>query len=179
MMKSLLSVREMQVSDIPLIVQYWHQSDEQLLLQMGVDPFKIPPKQQLTDYLSIQLEKPISERQSFCIIWEIDHTPIGHCNTNPTTFGKNATMHLHIWNAAARKSGNGIQLLQLTLPYFFDRLQLQYLISEPYALNEAPNRTLKKVGFDFIKTYTTVPGSLNFEQSVNQWMLTAEKFRTL
>lgn len=178
MMKSLLSVREMQVSDIPLIVQYWHQSDEQLLLQMGVDPFKIPPKQQLTDYLSIQLEKPISERQSFCIILEIDHTPIGHCNTNPTTFGKNATMHLHIWNAAARKSGNGIQLLQLTLPYFFDRLQLQYLISEPYALNEAPNRTLKKAGFDFIKTYTTVPGSLNFEQSVNQWMLTAEKFKT-
>ncbi len=32
-----------------------------------------------------------------------------------------------------------------------------------------PNWTLPKIGFCLVKTYTTTPGFLNFEQEVNQW----------
>jgi len=38
---------------------------------------------------------------------------------------------------------------------------------------------MEKLGFEFIKEYITVPGWINFEQSVKHWELTLEKFRKL
>jgi RimJ/RimL family protein N-acetyltransferase len=67
----------------------------------------------------------------------------------------------------------------MTLPLFFERLQLKKLYCEPYALNSAPNKSLEKVGFEFIKEYITIPGSLNFEQPVKRWELSYEKFQLL
>ena len=67
----------------------------------------------------------------------------------------------------------------MTLPFFFEKLKLRRLFSEPYALNEAPNKTLKKVGFELVKEYTTIPGSLNFEQPVKRWEMTFGKYRQL
>ena len=70
----------------------------------------------------------------------------------------------------------GRQLVKLSLPFFFNLLHLERIWCEPYALNPAPNRTLEKVGFSFVKRYTTIPGSLNFEQEVNRWVLEREDF---
>ena len=71
----------------------------------------------------------------------------------------------------------GTQLVKMTLPYFFKNLQLKKLYCEAYALNLAPNKTLEKIGFTFIKKYTTTPGFLNFEQEVNKWELSYEQFK--
>jgi hypothetical protein len=51
------------------------------------------------------------------------------------------------------------------------------LYCEPYALNPAPNKTLEKLGFKFLKTYTTIPGWINFEQEVNLWELKNNIFK--
>ena len=58
-------------------------------------------------------------------------------------------------------------------------MNLKILYCEPYSLNPAPNHTLKKIGFEFVKENITIPGFLNFEQKVNLWKLTCEKFKTL
>ena len=44
-------------------------------------------------------------------------------------------------------------------------------------MNPAPNKTLARVGFEFVKEYVTVPGSINFEQPVNRWEMTREKYK--
>jgi RimJ/RimL family protein N-acetyltransferase len=67
----------------------------------------------------------------------------------------------------------------LTLPYYFENLKLKKLWCEPYALNIAPNKTLEKAGFHFIKEYTTVPSFICFEQPVKQWMISYEDFKML
>jgi RimJ/RimL family protein N-acetyltransferase len=123
-----------------------------------------------------QLEKPLHERMSYCIIWLLNGEPIGHCNTNPTVFGEEAAMHLHIWDERHRKAGLGSEFLKKTLPYFFQNLQLKRLYSEPYSLNDAPSKTLAKRGFELTKEYVTIPGSLNFQQPVKRWELPADKF---
>jgi hypothetical protein len=46
-------------------------------------------------------------------------------------------------------------------------------------LNPAPNKTLEKIGFTFIKSHTCVPGYLNFEQEVNRWEMTHETFKSI
>ena len=167
----------MEVEDIDAIVNYWHRCDNTSLLNMGVDKNKLPPTQDLTQMLVDQLNTPFKTRQSYCIIWQIDGKPVGHCNTNPTIFGEEAFMHLHIWYAEERQKGVGTIFLKMTLPYFFERLQIKKLLCQPYALNPAPNKTLAKAGFEFVKEYITIPGYLNFEQAVKQWQLTLEKFR--
>lgn len=164
-------------ADIPLLINYWFSATPQHLLKMGVDVQKMPSTEDFAQMLRVQLATPLPQRRSFCIIWEINGQPVGHCNTNPTTFGKEATMHLHLWNAAQRKNGFGHQLLQKSIDLFFKQLELQVLFCEPYALNEAPNRTLAKAGFQLEKEYVTVPGFINFEQPVKRWYLTHQAWQ--
>jgi hypothetical protein len=45
------------------------------------------------------------------------------------------------------------------------------VISEPNAFNAAPNRTLQRAGFRYVKTHMTVPGPLNYHQAVTRWVL--------
>ncbi|HMG14449.1 MAG TPA: GNAT family protein [Saprospiraceae bacterium] len=164
-----LSVREIQKEDIPLIVNYWMNADEKFLLGMGVDLTKIPTKKDFINFLSGQLALPIIGKQSFCMIWLLDEKPVGHSNINKIIYGQEAFMHLHIWDSNIRNMGHGIKWINLTIPHFFKNYKLKDLYCEPYALNPAPNKTMQRAGFEFVSSYITIPGSLNFEQEVNLW----------
>jgi len=171
-----LSVREMHRSDIELITAYWLTAEPEFLRGMGVDLTKIPSKGGWLEMLNEQLSQSYPDKKSYCLIWTVDDEPMGHSNVNKIKFGKEAYMHLHIWNAGIRKKGYGVQLVKKSLPYFFNNLKLRTLYCEPYALNPAPNKVLEKVGFSFVKEYQTTPGWINFEQPVKLWELTLEKF---
>ncbi|MEO8772565.1 MAG: GNAT family protein [Ferruginibacter sp.] len=179
MIEEILSVRELKIGDIDLFASYWLNSDEFYLANMGVDIKKLPTKDEIFSYWKLQLEMPIENRLSYCIIWQKNNIPIGHSSTRPTYFGKEAHMHLHLWNKLDRGKGMGYELVKLTVRHLFERLNLMDLYCEPYALNPAPNELLKKVGFDFVKEYMTVPGPSNFEQKVKLWHLSARKFKNL
>ena len=109
---------------------------------------------------------------------EQDGTP-SVSNVNKIKFGEEAYMHLHLWKADKRQKGIGARFVKMTLPYFFDNLLLKKLYCEPYALNPAPNKTVEKIGFTFIKEHISVPGSLNFEQLTKLWELSYDDFKQL
>ena len=178
-MKNNLSVREIQERDISLIIDYWLNADKLFLLNMGVDVNKMPSKEEWQNMLLAQISQPYENKNSYCIIWQVNGTPVGHSNVNKIVFREEAYMHLHLWKNEFRKTGFGTELVKMTLPYFFENLGLDKLYCEPYASNPAPNKTLEKTGFEFIKEYITTPGFLNFEQKVNLWELSYEKFRIL
>jgi ribosomal-protein-alanine N-acetyltransferase len=177
MNKNLLSVREIQKNDIDLITDYWLTADTTFLKGMGVDPDKLPGRDEWKKLLSEQLAQPIVEKKSYCIIWEVDNKSTGHSNINKIILGEEAFMHLHLWNTDVRKKGLGTAFIKLTLPFYFEKFRLEKLYSEPYALNPAPNKALKKAGFEFIKKYKTIPGWLNFEQEVNLWEMSYNQFK--
>ncbi|WP_439882927.1 GNAT family N-acetyltransferase [Pontibacter sp. MBLB2868] len=179
MKDSVISVRELQVSDVEEILKYWFESDNDHLISMGVDLNKMPDKAEFEKMLLSQIDQAYNEKQSYCLIWLLNNKPVGHSNVNRIKYGEEAYMHLHIWNAGIRRQGLGKELVKMTLPFFFDNLKLKKLYCEPYALNPAPNKTLEKVGFNFIKEYTTIPGSLNFEQKVIRWELTHLAYKAL
>jgi len=174
-----LSVREIQKEDIDLLIRYWLESDAAHHEGMGVDISKIPDEKAWRLMLAKQLNQPYKEKQSYCIIWEVDGKAMGHCNINPVVFGEEAFIHLHLWKSDIRKKGIGTELVKMTLPYFFNNMKLKKIYCEPYALNPAPNKTLPKLGFEFVKEYVTIPGSLNFEQPVRRWELSLEKFKQM
>jgi len=167
-MDNQLSVRELQVEDIPHIIDYWLKSDDEYLISLGVDLKRLPTRDGMTNFLTNQISTPFKEKMSYALIWCLDGEAIGQ---------QSAKMHLHLWNTENRHKGIGTFLIKKSLPFFFENLKLKELWSEPYALNPAPNKTLEKIGFEFQKKYTTIPGSINFEQEVNQWKLTKEQFK--
>ncbi len=98
---------------------------------------------------------------------------------NRITIGKEAYMHIHLWNNTNRQKGLGLKLIKKSLPLYFSNLNLETLYCEPYALNPAPNKILKKVGFEFVKNHVTIPGSINFEQEVCQWKMTKNMYNKM
>ena len=175
----ILSVREIQEDDIHLITRYWLDADETFLSGMGADISLLPSEAEWKTMLLRQVQTPIEEKQSYCIIWQVNGEPVGHSNVNKIIFGKEAYMHLHIWNDKGRQKGYGTTFVKKTLPYFFTRLELEMLYCEPYALNPAPNKTLEKLGFRFEKEYITIPGSINFEQPVKRWVLSRQEWEAM
>ncbi len=166
-----LTVRELTHDNIPHLINYWLTADKPFLEGMGVDTAKMPSRQQWLDVLNEQLSAPLQEKKSYCIIWLLDGEPVGHSNINKIVFGEEAYMHLHLWKSDKRKQGMGLNFVKMTIPYFFKNFGLKTLYCEPYAHNEAPNRTLQKAGFEFVKQFTTTPGWLNFEQEVKLWRM--------
>ena len=171
-----LTVRELESRDIELLADYWLLSDPNYMIGMGVDLSKLPLREDLIKMLTSQLDYSVEKKQSYALIWELNGKQIGHTNVNQIVFGEQAYMHLHLWKSPYRQKGAGTLLIRKSLPYFFENLQLKTLYCEPYALNPAPNKTLEKVGFEFVKTHVTIPGTLNFEQKVHLWMLTKEDY---
>lgn len=179
MIKNKLSVREVQQSDIDLIVNYWLSADDAFLTGMGVDLTKIPSREEMVTLLSAQLNQSYKEKKSYCIIWLIDGKPAGHSNVNKIQFGEEACMHLHLWKADVRQKGMGAIFVKMTLPYFFKNLHLKKLYCEPYAVNPAPNKTVEKIGFTFIREHLCIPGNFNFLQQTKLWELADTDYKKL
>lgn len=168
-----LLVREITTADIEPLLGYWFDAKPEFLTGMGVDLAKMPAKEEFRKALADQIAAPYEKKKAYCMIWLVDGQAIGHCNINNITFGDNAYMHLHMWEAGKRQQGIGSQLVKLTLPHFFKNFNLKKLYCEPNAQNPAPNNTLKKVGFTFVKNYMTVPSFICSEQLVSRWELGA------
>lgn len=174
-----LSVRPITFADISLLINYWLTADEAFLKSMGADIKKVPAREHWEKMLHDQVNSPLEEKKSYCIIWLADNLPVGHSNASDIIFGKEAHMHLHLWNPEERQKGWGTAFVKKTLPFFFKDLHIRELYCEPYAVNLAPNKTLARVGFSFVKEYITVPGWLNFEQPVKQWKLGYDDFKKM
>ncbi len=168
---NMLSVREIEHQDIPLIADYWLNSDSDFMKSMGVDLSKLPSRTQWHEMLEAQLAAPIREKQSYATVWLLNGEPVGHCNINKIKFGEEAYMHLHLWQPELRQKGDGVKLAKMSIPYFFEKFELKRLYCEPYALNEAPNKILAKLGFKLVKEHVTIPGYINFEQPVKLWVM--------
>jgi [ribosomal protein S5]-alanine N-acetyltransferase len=173
-----LSVREIKLKDIEKIVDYFILADSEFLIEMGADKNKLPQREAWIEKLVSEYEKSYKAKAFYYIIWLLDNQEIGHSNINNIDFGKSATMHLHLWNNEKRSDGLGMAFLRLTIPFYFMNFSLKKLICEPYSKNIAPNRVLKKLGFEFIQSYETKPGSINFYQTVNRYELKKEDLNT-
>ena len=158
-------------ADYERVLDYFLGADESFLRGMGVDPNKLPQRAAWLERLLPDLTRPDSHKQTFYLGWDRDGNRVGHCNLNPLVYGDRAHVHLHLWDAGARRAGLGTEFLRRSIDLFFQRFALQRLYCEPYADNPAPNRVLTKAGFRLVERHRTTPGLINFEQEVNCYVL--------
>jgi RimJ/RimL family protein N-acetyltransferase len=165
-----LRVREMVVDEVDLIIDYFHQSTPEHLEVLGVDPTRLPTPERWRERYVAEYEKPAEDRTTVLVVWELDGGPAGFSTADEIVYGEHANMHLHVIDARHRLSGIGARCVPLTVDLYFDRLALKRLFCEPNAFNLAPNRTLQRAGFTYVKTHMTVPGPLNYHQAVTRWV---------
>ena len=163
-----LHIRPMALSETDLIVDYFHGSTPEHLETMGVDPTRLPAAWRERFRQNFAL--PVEQRPAFQTIWLEDERAIGFSTTDKIVFGEEANMHLHMIDAHRRNNGAGAPCVQQSVNIYFETLRLKRLFCEPNAFNIAPNRTLQKAGFKYLKTHMTVPGPLNYHQAVTRWV---------
>jgi RimJ/RimL family protein N-acetyltransferase len=167
----LIDVRPMTLGETDRIIDYFHNATAEHLEMLGVDPSRLPPAPDWRRRYAQVYELPIEQRPMFMVSWLDGDRFIGFSTTDKIRFGEQANMHLHVVEPSLRNSGIGAACVKRSVEVYFETLKLKQLFCEPNAFNVAPNRTLQKAGFKYLKTHMTVPGPLNFHQAVNRWVI--------
>lgn len=165
-----LTVREMQLADIDVRIDYFHESSDDHLLVLGVDRALLPTREVWRASYEEDYKRPVRERANFGLLWELDAQVVGFSSVDRIDFGNEAFMHLHVLNPAHRQRGLGREFVKKSVSIYFGALALKRLFCEPNAFNVAPNRTLQSAGFRYLFTHETTPGSINFPQVTTRWV---------
>jgi RimJ/RimL family protein N-acetyltransferase len=166
-----ITVRLMTAAETPLIIDYFHNATPEHLELLGVDPTRLPARGTWQTFFEQEIALPIAQRKSLLVIWLLNGRPIGFSTSDKILRGERANMHLHIVEPDLRVQGLGTECVKQSVDIYFEQLGIKRLFCEPNAFNAAPNRTLQKAGFKFVKTHMTVPGPLNYHQAVTQWVI--------
>lgn len=166
-----LHVREMQLTEVNVCIDYFHDAPDDHLRLLGVDRALLPPHAAWRQFYEADHARPTHERLTYSVIWEVDGEVVGFSTTDQITFGAEAFMHLHILDPARRSTGLGTSFVRESAATYFRVLELQRLFCQPNAFNVAPNRTLQRAGFRYVLSEHTTHGPINFPQVVTRWML--------
>lgn len=73
MQTTTLSVRPMTAPDVALISGYWCAASDDFLRGMGADPARMPTKDNWHQMLNTQLDTPMLEKKSWCMMLSLIH----------------------------------------------------------------------------------------------------------
>jgi RimJ/RimL family protein N-acetyltransferase len=166
-----LAVREMTATEFEIVIDYFLTATPEFLEVLGVDPSRVPPAEGWRERFRREDGRPIERRSWMILTWLFDDRPVGFSSSDKIAYGEQANMHLHIIDPQRRHRGIGAEYVRRSAAIYFERLKLKRLFCEPNAFNVAPNRTLQKAGFKYLKTHMTVPGALNYHQAVTRWVM--------
>jgi RimJ/RimL family protein N-acetyltransferase len=164
-------VRPLRLDEVPVRIAYFHDASDEYLRKLGVDRALLPSRADWLAYYEEDFARPIAERETYNLAWELDGRLVGFSSTDHIEFGEQALMHLHIIEEPNRRQGLGTEFVRRSADAYFDALELQRLFCQPNAYNVAPNRTLQRAGFRYVYSAEMQPSTINFVQPVTRWVL--------
>lgn len=165
------AVRPMRLDEVDLRLDYFHGASDEYLLKLGIDRALLPAKDDWRAYYEEDFARPLTERESYHLVWLLDDRIVGFSSVDNIDFGNEAFMHLHILEEPRRRSGLGTHFVRLSVDDYFRTLDLRRLFCQPNAFNAAPNRTLQRAGFRYLSTEEMAPSVINFPQPITRWVL--------
>jgi RimJ/RimL family protein N-acetyltransferase len=161
----------MRLDEVGLRIDYFHGASDEHLTRLGVDRALLPDRGAWREFYEADYARPLPERLTYSLVWELDGDIVGFSSTDNITFGVEAFMHLHILDGKNRRRGMGTQFVDASAEHYFDALRLQHLYCQPNAYNVAPNWTLQRAGFQYECTLHTAPSAINYPQPITRWTL--------
>jgi len=165
------SVRPLRLDEVGVRIAYFHDASDEYLLKLGVDRTLLPSREDWLAYYEEDFARPLAERETYNLAWELDGRLVGFSSTDHIEFGEQALMHLHIIEAPNRRRGLGTEFVRLSVDEYFRALELKRLFCQPNAYNVAPNRTLQRVGFRYVHSAEMQPSTINFVQPITRWVI--------
>jgi RimJ/RimL family protein N-acetyltransferase len=173
----LVVVRPMRLEEVGIRIDYFHDASDEYLAQLGADRARMPGRDTWRAYYEEDFARPLAERETYNLIWEVEGHAIGFSAVDHIDFGEEAFMHLHIVEEPERQRGLGTELVRLSAAEYFRALELRRLYCQPNAFNVAPNRVLQRAGFRYVFTKEMQPSMLNFPQPITRWVLERDDAR--
>ena len=166
----MIQIREFESKDdYARMVDYFLQSTPAFLNGMGIEPSKLPKRDEWLEAVWADHHRPYGQRDRIYLAWIYRGDPVGHSSINKMVWEKEASIHLHLWRPELRRQGVGAEFFAQSTNYFMRHFGFPLIYCEPYAENPAPNRVLSKLGFKFVRRYRTIPSTGCFEQDVNRY----------
>ncbi len=165
------AVRPMRLDEVDVRIDYFHDASDEYLVKLGVDRSLLPSREAWRAYYEEDFARPLAERDTYNLAWELDGRIVGFSSVDHIEFGEQAFMHLHIVEEPRRRSGLGTEFVRLSVDEYLRTLELRRLFCQPNAFNVAPNRTLQRVGFRYVFTEEMQPSFINFPQPITRWVL--------
>jgi RimJ/RimL family protein N-acetyltransferase len=164
-------VRPLRSGEFDFRVDYFHGASDEYLRQLGVDRELLPDRDEWIAYYEEEVTRPLAERESYHLGWELDGRLIGFSSTDNIEFGEQAFMHLHIAEEPRRRQGLGTEFVRLSVDEYFRALELKRLFCQPNAYNVAPNRALQRAGFRYVYSAEMAPTVINPPQPITRWVI--------
>lgn len=161
----------MRLDEVDVRIDYFHDASDDYLLKLGVDRALLPSKDAWRASYAEDFARPLAERDTYNLAWELDGRIVGFSSVDHIEFGEQAFMHLHIVEEPRRRGGLGTEFVRLSVDEYFRALELRRLFCQPNAYNVAPNRTLQRAGFTYVFTEEMQPSFINFVQPITRWAL--------
>jgi RimJ/RimL family protein N-acetyltransferase len=164
-------VRPMRLDEVDFRIDYFHGASDEYLRKLGVDRALLPGREAWRAYYTEDFARPLAERETYNLAWELDGRLVGFSSTDHIEFGEQAFMHLHIVEAPDRRRGLGTEFVRRSVDEYFRALELRRLFCQPNAYNVAPNRTLQRAGFRYVLSAEMQPSTINQVQPITRWVV--------
>ncbi len=106
-----LTMREMDLGDVGIRIDYFHGASDDDLRTMGVDRALLPTTEAWMEFYENDYARPIRDRLNYSLAWELAGQAVGFSSTDQIIFGETAFMHLHILRPEQRRSGLGVRFV--------------------------------------------------------------------
>lgn len=143
-----ITVRDLEVADLPQVMDYWFRSPPGFLEGMGVDMAKLQSEAEMFANIKNRLDhnRTLAVSKLFALAILSDGVAIGVHTLVPFTEGDSGILHAHLWKTESRGRGIGVQSYPLACRIFIERFSLQRIIFKTPVQNIGAIRMKEKLG---------------------------------
>lgn len=177
------SLRHLQESDIPHLIEYWFgEEQKQLHAMCKVDFEKLGTPEEMQNRLLDRIatkQKSFKESGALSLIVEKNNVPISNIIAVKQSSESLTRVHCNIWKEYNRNRGIGSALFLNALETIFDQTNLTSVVFETSTQNLAINRLVQKFGLKPLYTEIGLPSPIAFIQEIHHYEITKEQLHEL
>jgi RimJ/RimL family protein N-acetyltransferase len=147
-----LSLRDLNESDISMIMDYWYRSPPGYIEAMGVDWAKVVTEPEYRETLAkkCQLNATLPESKINAVVILYEGRPIGFHTINPLVENDYGVFHAHVIDTSLRRQGIASHSYRMATRLFMKRFNLQKIIFKTPVQNSGANAVKAKIGIRLI-----------------------------
>ncbi len=139
-------IRDLEESDVPALVEYWHASSPEYLRSIGVDLAKLTTREETQRRFLASLEAAGRRSRVTLVVAAAGGEPLAYSNADLGADGA-GTVHAHVLDPALRRVGFASAVFLSVLRVFCTHFGIEKLVFQTSPENEAINRLVQRFGF--------------------------------